>query len=437
MLHRMPALQTALPGLDADCNGREVRHRAKRTVTFKGGQAQPAHRWFRLTPSFAPDLVRSYVERFGLDESSIVLDPFAGRGTTPIECKRLGISCVGIELNPLLHFAGSVSLDWGLNHSDLQNSADRIQSDAQGLRKQFANLSSEQFASKIGVEYPKIHNIHRWWREDVLRDLLAIKYGVKKHAPNARQRDFLLLALANILVDAASVTIGRLQLHFIDRTKVNIDAIELFSESCNRAIFDLAQLASMNETDCRIINGNSMRINEILMGHEFDAVITSPPYPNRYSYVWNTRPHLYFLDIFDTPRQAATLDCETIGGTWGTATSRHQKGEYSFTSEQAQDATASIVEEIRPKDNLMANYVAKYFDDLGVHIGSLKRHLRKDGKCAYVVGNSRIKGSIVETDEILARIFENHGFMVEEREEIRRRNSGKELHETTVVAIKR
>jgi hypothetical protein len=80
--------------------------------------------------------------------------------------------------------------------------------------------------------------------------------------------------------------------------------------------------------------------------------------------------------------------------------------------------------------------VAKYFDDLGIHLASLKMLLKSGAPCAYVVGNSRIKKTIVETDAILAEIFENHGFCVEEREEIRRRNSGKELHETTVLARK-
>ena len=39
-----------------------------------------------------------------------------------------------------------------------------------------------------------------------------------------------------------------------------------------------------------------------------DRVITSPPYPNRYSYVWNTRPHLYMLQIFTKRSEGGDLD---------------------------------------------------------------------------------------------------------------------------------
>ena len=45
----------------------------------------PAHGWYRFVLSFPPHLVRSYAERFGLDESSILLDPFCGTGTTVVE----------------------------------------------------------------------------------------------------------------------------------------------------------------------------------------------------------------------------------------------------------------------------------------------------------------------------------------------------------------
>jgi len=165
-----------------------------------------------------------------------------------------------------------------------------------------------------------------------------------------------------------------------------------------------------------------------------DLVITSPPYPNRYSYVWNTRPHLYFLDFMNTPTAAATLDCKTIGGTWGTATSRHMKGDYVFKNAAAGKVVKGIVSEIRTKDSLMANYVAMYFDDLGTHISAMRPYLKRDAICAYVVGNSRIKKTIVETDTLLQSIFAEHGFCSIRLEEIRRRNSGKELHETIVIS---
>ena len=99
-----------------------------------------------------------------------------------------------------------------------------------------------------------------------------------------------------------------------------------------------------------------------------------------------------------------------------------------------QEVVGSIVDEIRGKDLLMSNYVAMYFDDLFTHILELKKKLKNNAVCAYVVGNSRIKKSMVETDVLLDGLFQQAGFSSIRLEEIRRRNSGKELHETIVFA---
>jgi len=60
-------------------------------VTFKGKMKEPVHSWFRLTPSFSPYLVRFIMKDIRCKQNEIVLDPFAGIGTTLIECKKMGI----------------------------------------------------------------------------------------------------------------------------------------------------------------------------------------------------------------------------------------------------------------------------------------------------------------------------------------------------------
>ena len=64
-----------------------------------------AHDWYRFVLSFPPNLVRTYIARFGLEPKHNVLDPFCGTGTTLVECKKLGIQSYGIEPNPMAAFA--------------------------------------------------------------------------------------------------------------------------------------------------------------------------------------------------------------------------------------------------------------------------------------------------------------------------------------------
>jgi tRNA G10 N-methylase Trm11 len=71
-----------------------------------------AHDWYRFVLSFPPHLVREYINRFELGADACVLDPFCGTGTTVVECKKLGITSVGVEAHPMSHFASATKIDW-------------------------------------------------------------------------------------------------------------------------------------------------------------------------------------------------------------------------------------------------------------------------------------------------------------------------------------
>src|SRR5215211_3720140 len=85
-----------------------------------------AHEWFRFVLSYPPHLVRDYIQRFSLNSEHRVLDPFCGTGTTIVECKKLGIASVGIEANPMAHFASQVKVEWGIDPDELIADCERV-----------------------------------------------------------------------------------------------------------------------------------------------------------------------------------------------------------------------------------------------------------------------------------------------------------------------
>ncbi len=431
-------MQLALPIFENSDKNIEYNSIHRNHATFKAGLGRAVHNWFRLTPSFGPSLVRIILEEFKFDKTKVVLDPFAGAGTTLIECKILGLKSYGFEINPFLHFVGKTSLDWSLSIDRLEKLAFEI--DALFRKKQivFKNLKCEDLPCSL----PTIHNVYNWWRADVLKDLLLLKASIQDVTNGIYEgyRNFFFLCLAGVLVpDLTNVTLGRLQLHFIDRSKDVIEVYKTFSTHLARMLKDYKQVTCFNGLIAtNIFHVDSTELNEFELNDKIDFVITSPPYPNRYSYVWNTRPFLYFLDFFSKAEEASNLDKKSIGGTWGTATSILAKGILEPINDAVKVHVAPITSEVRKKDNLMANYVMKYFNQLAKQIIVMDRFLAPEVKVAYVVGNSRIKDVYIETDWVLSKIFSDLdlGYKKTRINRFRKRNSGENLFESIVYAEK-
>ena len=141
--------------------------------------------------------------------------------------------------------------------------------------------------------------------------------------------------------------------------------------------------------DAAIISGDARNLGTL--ESEFDLVVTSPPYANRMSYIRELRPYMYWMGYLKSAREAGDLDWEAIGGTWGVATSRlmaRKDSDAQFRDERLNEFLTQIAHPANKNGKLLANYVAKYFDDIWLHLASLTEVLKAGCKVHYIVGNS-------------------------------------------------
>lgn len=407
----------------------ESKRSRRAAVTFEGGLDAPFHRWFRLTPSFSPDLVRGWLSKHGVQPGNLVLEPFAGAGTTNIVARELGIDSIGVEINPFLAFVGQTCVDWTPNPASLRDACKQAITIARDSVDS-GPLDPEEFAASLNDSLPPIHNVSRWWRDQVLRELVALRNAIGQQDPSLIGH--LKLALAQIVYSTANITLGRLQVAFVDRSKQEILVFEPFIQMVEKIASDLEKVDTFPEASATIRNGDSTNL-DFLEDGSIDALFTSPPYPNRYSYVWNTRPHLYLLEFFSTAREATTLDMNTIGGTWGSATTVLMKGVVE-PRPAVEKAAGSVIQRLHEESTLMGNYVTKYFNSMDLQVAAVRPKLRDGAFVGYVVGNSESKGIMVETHDILGEIFLANGFDRVEQDVLRKRNSGVGLTEVTVSA---
>jgi hypothetical protein len=400
-------------------------------ITFIAGQGESVHRWYRLTPSFSPGLVRFFLKEFGVDRTSLVLDPFSGRGTTAIECQKNGVRAVGFEINPLLQRVGSYSLAWPRYSKSLCDEYLALALDAMKTR---AKSSVDVVSAELDESVPDIHDVYRWWKKDVMRDLLVAKACARDPRFQPLER-LLWLALTESSLACANIHRNHPTITFDDDHDRTIDVYAELRREVIEIVTDTQSLSdeqlSMSQS-CEIRLEDSCAPTVPLKAGSVTHVITSPPYPNRYSYVHQTRPQLHFMDVVKSRRCATDIDLKTVGGTWGAATSNLMKQliEPPPTIRPALD----YWDDLSRASVLMCNYATKYFIDLDRHLRSLRPMLANGARCAYVVGNSRLSGIEVYTETILARLFELAGFEVERIILFRKRGGRKRLYETAVIA---
>jgi hypothetical protein len=160
----------------------------------------PIHRWYRLTPSFSPQLAGDIADHFKLSSADFVLDPFSGVGTVPLCMKYRGVPACSVELNPYLHFVGTVKTR---TYGDIANIEACFK---KFIGKYRTSLNDVPFDSKpaayllkYAADIPKINFPDRWWSQGNLAQLVCLRRLLQGFEAEPHHLDLLKMAVLGIL----------------------------------------------------------------------------------------------------------------------------------------------------------------------------------------------------------------------------------------------
>jgi hypothetical protein len=413
-------------------------NRGTKAVTFQGKLTLPIHRWYRLTPSFSPRLADDIADYFGLTNRDLVLDPFSGVGTVPLCMKYRGIPACSVEINPYLHFVGTVKTRTYADTSGLDEYfADFLDEYRIALQRVPYQTTPDRYLTKEAAYIPKINFPERWWSSGNLAQLVCLRKLLLAKAGDGPFLDLLRLGTLAILVPVSNAKHNHVSLTFAEQPLPTVDVAQVLAEQLGNMVADLRAVADKPKADVAIFQGNSKELSRVLPpSHQgATAVITSPPYPNRFSYARETRPHLFYFNFVESAVAVGQMETDAIGGTWGKATSVLATGvepKNEVVKKLLQPHLAGIPENGR----LMASYVIKYFNDLYDHAEEIGKVCAPKCRLAYVIGNSKFFNNPLPSDELLASVFGSVGFTLDKIDRMRKRQSKTGLHEA-VVFLKR
>jgi hypothetical protein len=303
-------------------------NRSTKEVTFQGKLDLPIHRWYRLTPSFSPRLAVDIAHEFRLNENDFVLDPFSGVGTVPLCMKYRGVPSCSVELNPYLHFVGSVKTR---TYRDLDAVSHLFHAFITTFTDELSRLPgdrrSQEYLAENGALVPRLHNIRRWWSPGNLKQLVCVRKLLLAFSTEPELHDLLKLGVLAILIPVSNARHNHVSLTFAETPLETVDVGAVLQRKYAEMLADLRSVRKLPCAEATVHRGNSKFLTRVVpKSPEPTAVITSPPYPNRFSYARETRPHLFFFEFVKSARAVGQLETEAIGGTWGKATSVLARG---------------------------------------------------------------------------------------------------------------
>jgi len=389
-------------------------------LTFKHNRNAGRHGWLRLTPAYSVKLVADILG--GLAAGQTVVDPFSGTGTTAVVAVEQGHDCDAFDINPFLIWLAETKARTytAEERTGLSEAARRI-----------AAAVTDARGSDPWV--PPIAAIERWWSAGRLETLAAIHAGIVQEAcPHVA--DLLNVAFCRLMIDSSNAAFNHQSMSFKPASsggtvRDHKTMVRDFIAESDRIASDVAAPMAGR---ARFLLSDSRRL-EAARHRAYTALITSPPYPNRMSYVRELRPYMYWLGYFSDRHAPGELDWQAIGGTWGAATSRVVNWQPAGVFERSHPIHRTV-NRIARRSDLLANYVHKYFEDMAGHFDALVPTLAGGARVFYVVGNSKFYDVIVPVEELYADLLRRAGLREIAIHTIRKRNSKKELFEFVVSA---
>jgi hypothetical protein len=362
-----------------------------------------------------------------LSKKARVLDPFCGTGTTVVECKKLGLSSVGIEAHPMSHFAGTTKVDWTVDADRLEQTAIRI-----------AEATLTQLERSGIIDDPQPNLLHEDSAEPgVLRSLPAeaIKLLLTDSiSPLPLHKTLVLLdhidaadyGRSHLRLVLAKALVGTISnLHFgpevgIGPAKADAPVVSTWLGYVVQMAHDLRSLAAKAKVSAIIHHADSREMRRLLPARSVDAVITSPPYPNEKDYTRTTRLETVVLG-FIREKQALralkrTMLRSNTRGVYITDTDDQWVSQHVEIQRIAAAIEARRLELGKTSgfEKLYARVTKLYFGGMARHLGELRPLLRPGARLAYVVGDqASYLRVMIRTGQILATIAEELGYRVE------------------------
>jgi DNA modification methylase len=408
-------------GSNRNSNTRQTakQRRAARTGAFSDNMRLPIHRWFRYSAGFSAEWAEQFIKDSSTPARPVILDPFAGSGTTLLAAEQAGCMAYGYESHPFVHRIASGKLLWHTDENAFKNAA-----------AVFLHRTKE-------TTFPAPNTLPglltKCFTAETLRRLLALQQCYIKTRQESDEWQLIWLAITAILRTCSYVGTAQWQYVLPNKRKATVlDPFEAFEKKIAEMTTDMAFVKRAGFKSDATLFPHDARQPAPIANNSVDLVITSPPYPNNYDYADATRLEMTFWgdiaswgDLQNAVRRFIIRSC-----------SQHTAAEQLGLADLLQDPMVTPIRveltevcnqlaEIRMTRGGKKTYhtmIAAYFSDLARVLLALRPVCKPGANLCFVIGDSAPYGVYVPTEQWLGCLAVAAGFHSFSFEKIRDRN---------------
>ena len=399
----------------------------RQLVSFQDNKKRPVYRWYKFKEAFSAALVEYLLDKYDI-KSGKLLDPFAGSGTALFAASSRGIDAQGVELLAIGHqiISTKICLERTFTIKDRETVLQWIKNKPWKKTRERTQFTILKITDEA---YPAETHI-------------AIEHYLFALSKENKRVQFVLKFALLCILESISYTrkdgqylrwdqrSGRRQgikpfdkgkiLEFDEAiiTKLNEIMADTTSDAKQITLFD----PHMKPGEISLLEGSCLEILPTLKDCTFNAIVTSPPYCNRYDY---TRTYALELALLGTSEDSLrklrqTMISCTVENRAKDLLSLNLSWDSVIQVADNQEVLQSILQYLEDlKEMKLINntgiprMVRGYFYEMACIIAECHRVLKAGGYMFMVNDNVRYAGASISVDMILSDFAEKCGFKIE------------------------
>jgi DNA modification methylase len=373
--------------------------------TFIDNMKLPVHRWFKYTAGFSAEWVKSVIREYAKPDS-MILDPFAGSGTTLVAANELNLTSVGYEKHYFIRRVACGKLRYTIDFIRLAK-----------LCKEILDVHS---SSNIDFDaQPDL--LKKCYAADALQILVSMKNNFLQIADNTPESEIIWLALTAVLRVTSFAGTAQWQYVLPKKNKKNVSLPqEAFIQKINEITRDIQLFNAKSIASLGTILNHDARDSRADYNNAFDMLITSPPYPNNYDYADATRLEMVFWgditgwgDLQKKVRQNLIHSCSQHTAAEKLNMESILSDPILFPIKDELTCVCEKLEKVRFEHGGKKTYhtmIAAYYRDLAQVFFALRPLMKECSLICFVIGDSAPYGVYAPADEWLGKLALSAGF---------------------------